>query len=51
MNYGRTYMGIIRSSWLVGPDGRVVRAWPKVKAEGHGLEVLAAVREAQVTPA
>jgi peroxiredoxin Q/BCP len=45
-NYGRTYFGIIRSSWLVGPDGKVVVAWPKVKADGHAAEVLAALREA-----
>jgi peroxiredoxin Q/BCP len=51
MNYGKTYMGIIRSSFLVGPDGRVARAWHKVKAEGHGDEVLAALRETQATPA
>ncbi len=50
-NYGRTYMGIIRSSFLVGPDGRVARAWPKVKADGHGDEVLAALRETQSAPA
>ena len=46
MNYGRKYMGIIRSSWLVGPDGRVAAAWPKVKADGHAAEVLAALRAA-----
>ena len=34
-NYGKTYMGIIRSSFLVGPDGRVAKAWPSVKADGH----------------
>jgi peroxiredoxin Q/BCP len=45
-NYGRTYMGIIRSSWLVGPDGRVAAAWPKVKADGHAAEVLAALKGA-----
>jgi peroxiredoxin Q/BCP len=45
-NYGRTYMGIIRSSWLVGPDGRIAAAWPKVKADGHAAEVLAALRAA-----
>jgi thioredoxin-dependent peroxiredoxin len=48
---GRTYMGIIRSSFLVGPDGRVARAWPKVTPEDHAVEVLAALREAQATPA
>jgi peroxiredoxin Q/BCP len=46
-NYGRTYMGIVRSSFLVGPDGRVAAAWPKAKAEGHAAQVLAAIREAQ----
>jgi thioredoxin-dependent peroxiredoxin len=45
--YGRTYMGVVRSSYLVGPDGRIVAAWPKVKPEGHAAEVLAAIREAQ----
>jgi peroxiredoxin Q/BCP len=46
-NYGRAYMGIARSSFLVGPDGRVAVAWPKVRAEGHAAEVLAALRAAQ----
>jgi peroxiredoxin Q/BCP len=49
--YGKTTMGIIRSRFLVGPDGRIARAWPKVTPEGHASEVLAAVREAQATPA
>ena len=39
-NYGRTYWGIQRSSFLVGPDGQIARAWPKVKADGHAAEVL-----------
>jgi peroxiredoxin Q/BCP len=51
MNYGKTYLGIIRSSFLVGPDGRVEHVWPKVKAEGHAIEVLEALREARSTPA
>ena len=50
-NYGKTSMGIIRSSFLVGPDGRIAHAWPKVNADGHATEVLAALREAQATPA
>jgi thioredoxin-dependent peroxiredoxin len=45
MNYGKTYMGIIRSSFLVGPDGRLVFVWPKVKAEGHADQVLAALND------
>jgi peroxiredoxin Q/BCP len=42
-NYGREYEGIIRSTFLVDPDGRIARAWPKVKADGHAAEVLAAL--------
>jgi peroxiredoxin Q/BCP len=42
--YGKTYMGITRATFLVGPDGTVVQAWPKVKVSGHAEEVLAAVR-------
>jgi peroxiredoxin Q/BCP len=40
--YGRTFMGIIRATFLIGPDGRIARAWPKVKVDGHAEEVLAA---------
>ena len=46
VNYGRRYLGIIRSSFLVGPDGRVTVAWPRVKAEGHAAQVLEALRAA-----
>jgi peroxiredoxin Q/BCP len=46
VNYGRRYMGIIRSSFLVDPDGRVAVAWPKVKADGHADAVLQALRAA-----
>jgi peroxiredoxin Q/BCP len=48
--YGRTYMGIQRSTFLIGPDGRVARAWPKVTPEGHAVEVAAALAEIQVSP-
>lgn len=41
--YGRTYMGIERSTFLIGPDGVVRRAWRSVKVKGHAAEVLAAV--------
>ncbi len=43
--YGRKYMGIERSTFLVGEDGRIRRAWPKVKVEGHAAEVLAAMQK------
>jgi thioredoxin-dependent peroxiredoxin len=46
-NYGREYMGIQRSSFLVDPDGRIARAWPKVKADGHAAEVIAALADAK----
>ncbi len=45
--YGRQYMGIQRSSFLVDPEGRVARAWPKVTADGHAAEVVAALAEAK----
>ena len=44
-NYGRTYMGIVRSSFLIDPEGRISRAWPKVKADGHAAAVLGALEE------
>jgi peroxiredoxin Q/BCP len=42
--YGRKYMGIERATFLVGADGRIARAWHKVKVPGHAAEVLAAAR-------
>ena len=46
-NYGKTYMGVGRSTFLVGPDRRIVRTWPKVKPEGHAAEVIEALDEAR----
>ncbi len=42
--YGRKYMGMERSTFLIGPDGRVEKAWRKVKVPGHAAEVLKAVQ-------
>jgi peroxiredoxin Q/BCP len=42
--YGRTYMGMERTTYLVGADGRIERVWRKVKVKGHAEEVLAAAR-------
>ncbi|MGN6550884.1 MAG: peroxiredoxin [Pararhizobium sp.] len=42
--YGRKYMGVERTTVLVGPDGRIARVWPKVKVPGHAEEVLEAVK-------
>ena len=44
--YGRKYMGMERSTFLVGKDGRVVKAWRKVKVPGHAADVLKAVKGA-----
>ncbi len=41
--YGRTFMGIARTTYLIGPDGRVARRWDNVKVDGHADEVLEAV--------
>ena len=41
--YGREYMGIDRSTFLIGPGGRLVQIWHKVKVKGHVDTVLAAV--------
>ncbi len=43
--YGKKYMGIDRSTFLFGADGRLVRAWRKVRVPGHVVEVLEAVKE------
>jgi peroxiredoxin Q/BCP len=43
MNYGKPYMGIVRTTYLIGPDGIVKQRWDKVKVEGHAEEVLKAV--------
>ena len=50
-NYGKTYMGLIRSTFLIDPDGRIAKVWPKVKAQGHAEAVLAALDELQAAPA
>ena len=42
--YGRKFQGITRTTVLIGPDGRIVHIWPKVKVDGHAEEVLAAER-------
>jgi thioredoxin-dependent peroxiredoxin len=43
--YGKTFMGVIRATFLIDPQGRIARIWPKVKVDGHAAEALAAAKE------
>ena len=38
--YGKKYMGMVRATYLIGEDGKILRIWPKVKVKGHAQEVL-----------
>ena len=42
--YGRKFFGIVRSTFLIGPDQRIAQIWPKVSVDGHAEAVLAAVK-------
>ncbi len=42
MNYGKTYMGIERSTFLIDAQGKIAKSWHKVKVDGHAAEVMAA---------
>lgn len=42
---GRTFWGTARTTFLVAPDGRIAHVWPRVKAEGHGAEIVSALDE------
>ena len=35
LRYGRSYMGIVRTTYLIGRDGKVIQRWDKVKVDGH----------------
>jgi peroxiredoxin Q/BCP len=43
--YGRKYLGILRTTFLIGKDGRIARVFEKVKPKGHAAQVLAALNE------
>jgi peroxiredoxin Q/BCP len=47
-NYGKTYMGVARRTFLVDPTGRIARTWEKVKPEGHAADVIAVLDAARV---
>lgn len=44
--YGRKYMGMERATYLIGADGRILKAWRKVKVPNHAVEVLGEARKA-----
>ena len=43
--YGRKYMGVVRTTYLIAPDGKIAHRWDKVKVDGHTAEVLAKIDE------
>jgi thioredoxin-dependent peroxiredoxin len=43
--FGKTFLGIVRTTFWIGPDGTIRKIWPKVTPKGHAAEVLAAIRE------
>ncbi len=46
-NYGREYMGIVRTTFIIDPEGIIRAVWEKVKVKGHVEEVLAKLKELQ----
>jgi thioredoxin-dependent peroxiredoxin len=44
--YGRTYMGVERTTIVIGPDGKIRKIFPKVKVDGHSEQVLESIRSA-----
>ena len=50
-NYGKTYWGVARTTFLIDPDGRVARVWSKVKPEGHAADVSSVLDELQAAHA
>jgi peroxiredoxin Q/BCP len=44
--YGRTFQGILRTTVLVGANGRIIKIWRNVRVDGHADDVLAAARAA-----
>ncbi len=45
VNYGKRYMGIVRSTFVFDPEGNLVKVWPKVSPKTHGEEIAAYLKE------
>lgn len=43
--FGKSFLGIVRMTFWIGPDGKIRKVWEKVTPKGHAAEVLAAIRE------
>ncbi len=43
--FGKSFLGIVRTTFWIGPDGKICKVWDKVTPKGHAAEVLAAIRE------
>jgi thioredoxin-dependent peroxiredoxin len=48
---GKSFLGIVRSTFLIGPDGRIAKMWDKAPSKGHAPEVLEAVKQLNATQA
>ena len=48
--YGKSFTGVLRTTVLIDPDGRIARIWPKVKVEGHAAQVLEAAKALSLKP-
>jgi peroxiredoxin Q/BCP len=48
-SYGKSSMGVARTTFLVDPDGRIAHVWPKVAVEGHAADALATLRAKAAT--
>ena len=46
-NYGKSYMGIVRTTFIISPEGKIVKIFPKVNVKGHHLEVQEALKSLQ----
>lgn len=49
LNYGRTYIGLIRTTVIIDPDGRIAQLFPGTRAAGHAGRILAALERLQAT--
>ncbi len=43
--FGKEFLGVVRATYIIGPDGKIAHVWPKVKVTGHVEDVMAKLRE------